>query len=114
MAKIKALVVGSVHGDYKVGEMMDDLVCYQNIVGGNIEVVSHGLIDGLRGSYDGMNNVVMIVNEEGLLKGLPVNENFVPFFYVGNAIFVGVKDEEFYSLSDQQIANIIVYLNLGI
>lgn len=38
--------------------------------------------------------ISMFVNEEGLLAGLPVNENLLPFFYVGNAVFVGRKINE--------------------
>ena len=38
--------------------------------------------------------ICMFVNEEGLLQGLPVNENLLPFFYVGNAVFVAREVNE--------------------
>ncbi len=58
----------------------------QRAVGGYIE---HAPIAGL--TEEG---IVMLVNEEGLLAGLPVNENLLPFFYVGNVVFVKTQVNE--------------------
>ena len=47
--------------------------------------------------------IELIVNEEGLLMGLPPNENLWPFFYVGQAFMVGTDGEDFASLTDYQM-----------
>lgn len=47
--------------------------------------------------------IELIANEEGMLKGLPVNENLLPFLFVGQLVAVSVFREDFVSLSDSQI-----------
>lgn len=47
--------------------------------------------------------IELLVNEEGLLKGLDTNENLFPFFFVGQAVAVGVGGEDFVSLSQAQV-----------
>ena len=47
-------------------------------------------------------DIVMLVNEEGLLNGLPINENLLPFFFVGNVVFVGIVDDDFHGLTHDQ------------
>lgn len=46
--------------------------------------------------------IELLANEEGLLKGLPFNINLYPFFFVGDLVAVGVKGEEFVSLTPEQ------------
>lgn len=46
--------------------------------------------------------IVLLVNEEGLLQGLPPNENLYPFFFCGNVVFVGVEGEDFVGLTKKQ------------
>ena len=46
--------------------------------------------------------IELLCNEEGLLKGLPCNENLYPFFFVGNLVAVGVGEDEFVSLTPKQ------------
>lgn len=58
----------------------------QRAVGGYIE---HAPVAGLSEE-----NIAMLVNEEGLLAGLPVNENLLPFFYVGDVVFVKLEVNE--------------------
>lgn len=58
----------------------------QRAVGGYIETAH---VEGVT-----KKNLMMLVNEEGLLAGLPVNENLLPFFYVGNCVFVNVVENE--------------------
>lgn len=58
----------------------------QKAVGGYIE---HAPVAGLTEEH-----IVMLVNEDGLLAGLPVNENMRPFFYVGNCVFVKLQVNE--------------------
>lgn len=49
------------------------------------------------------NNILMVVNEEGLIKELPLNFeiNESPFF--GNVYFCSADDEDFIGLDDFQI-----------
>lgn len=46
--------------------------------------------------------IELLANEEGLLKGLELNENFEPFFLVGTVVAVGIGDEDFISLTADQ------------
>lgn len=71
-----------------VERVLDDVTLdeLQRAVGGYIEQAPE---TGLTQEH-----IVMFVNEDGLLAGLPVNENLLPFFYVGNAVFVGEKVNE--------------------
>lgn len=78
------------------------LEALQQQVGGYIEVAPH---PELR-----RKDVAMLVNEEGLLKLLPVNENLQPFFYVGNAVFVGIKGEDFTGLTEEQFETAMEWL----
>lgn len=47
--------------------------------------------------------IILLANEEGLLKGLAPNENLWPYFLVGPVIALGVEGEEFIGLDDGQI-----------
>lgn len=58
----------------------------QFAVGGYIEVAPD---DGLS-----LENIAMLVDEEGLLKCRPVNQNLLPYLYAGNCVFVGIKEDE--------------------
>lgn len=55
----------------------------QNTVGGYIECVTLA------------ENMVIICNEEGLIKGLPYNCNTCGIDFVGTIIFAGIKGDEF-------------------
>lgn len=60
-------------------------------------------------------NIQMLVDEEGLLKGLPPNLNMVPFFYVGNCVFVGVKGADFVPLTYDEALWVCEWIqNLGV
>ena len=84
MNKIKAIVKMP---DENVGHMTwisDSLKNLQGIVDGHIEVLT---LD---------NGVVLILNEEGLIRGLPHNINLGPHRnIVGTIIAVGASGEEF-------------------
>ena len=47
--------------------------------------------------------IEILCNEEGLLRQLPVNINLFPFFFVGTLVAVGVDDDEFTSLTAEQV-----------
>ena len=102
---MKILIVRTKRGDVQLADVPDELEKLQEIVEGFIEFVS---VPGLR-EY----NIGMIVNEEGVLKQLPINENLEPFFYVGNAFFVGL-DDDFTDLTIEQIKRIKAYFSLPI
>lgn len=75
----------------------------QNIVGGYIEVVPLPTVD----------NAYVIYNEDGKYRNLIANI-FVPEIddvIVGNLIVVGVKFEDFCSLSEEQIIKASNYIN---
>lgn len=59
---------------------------WQRLVGGYIEVVTL------------TPHLLMIVNEEGKILGLPDNFTWHGDFIKGNAVFVGVKDDEFFDI----------------
>ena len=67
----------------------------QHIVGGYIENAPMPQLNE--------KGIALIVNEEGLLCDFPINENLTPFFFVGRAFMVGVKDDEFVSLTGEQL-----------
>lgn len=77
---------------HEVIEIENTLEALQTAVGGYIETVR------LR-----VGNAVMIVNEEGLLLGLPYNtaaSGFAGQPIVGTAIIVGVNGDEFTDIPD--------------
>lgn len=81
-------------------EFPNNLNDFQTVVKGPIEVTVHPAFNSLGKRAQ---NIRMIVNEEGLLRQLPINENLLPFFYVGAVIFVGVEGENFRSLTRREI-----------
>ena len=77
---------------HEVIEIENTLEALQKAVGGYIETVR------LR-----VDDAVMIVNEEGLLLGLPYNviaSGFADQPIVGTAIIVGINGEEFTDIPD--------------
>lgn len=51
----------------------------------------------------GMNDVIAIVNEEGKILGLEPNRRYGNDILVGNIVIVGDGEEEFISLTEEQI-----------
>lgn len=64
-------------------EIANELTALQEAVGGDIERVTIA------------SDAAIICDEEGLLKGKPVNFRFCGLTIVGTALFVGVDGEEF-------------------
>lgn len=71
------------------------LECLQDAVGGYIEPCAPAELKA--------KGIEMLANEEGLLYGLEVNENLLPFFFVGRLAFVAVDGEDFVGLTDDQV-----------
>ena len=79
-----------------VKDIEDKLENLQQIVGGYIEAIT--LKPG----------VVLVCNEEGKIKGLPINRD-IGFDYICGTFFIcGTKGEDFASLNDIQVET---YLN---
>ena len=92
---MQVLFIGHELHDVKLMEIKDTLENYQHLVGGYIELAAPVELRE--------QGIELLVNEEGVLQGLPLNENLAPFFYVGNAVAVGVFGDEFTSLKDHQL-----------
>lgn len=91
---MRVLRIGHQEADIELLNITGDLKSLQNLVDGYIEPCAP--IE-LR-----LEGIELLANEEGLLRHLPCNENLFPFFYVGDLVAVGVDDEEFTSLSQDQ------------
>lgn len=96
--KPKKLTVYRINADNteKVAEIADDLVTYQQIVGGYVEQIRLG------------NGLLMIVDDEGRLKNKPINmkaSRFVPGnTIVGDVFIVGDNDgASFESLTEAEL-----------
>ncbi len=100
---MRVMTIGVKKGNVVVRDIEGTLTDLQFWVDGFIKVVP--LIDFVD------TGIVMLVNEEGCLAGLPANENLYPYFFVGRAVFVGVEGEEFVSLTDRQIEFIKQWLS---
>ena len=96
----------------------NDLTAFQMLVGGYIETVEPVIMKG--------HNVVMLVNEEGRLQGLPINKNATycfsglksqflrkddPRVILGPAIIIGVAGDEFASLTGSEIETLKLRLS---
>ncbi len=73
----------------------NDLKELQEIVGGHIETVTV------------LENVILICNEEGLIRGLPYNFTWLGMPIVGPAIFCGIDEdgESFWDLPEELLNN---------
>ena len=79
----------------EVKEIKGTLENLQEIVGGYIQCFY---------IYD---NLICVCNEEGKLLGLPENFLFMGDFIVGDVFFCAGAEEEFVSLSDTQVQDIM-------
>lgn len=96
-SKIKVLVVEPMKAPV-IKEIDNTLKSLQSIVGGYIQAV-----------YPYNDNVALVLNEEGKLEGLPANRGLFDEngnlydIIVGNFIVVGLGEEDFCSLTDEQV-----------
>ena len=79
-------------------EMPNTLKALQSAVGGYIETVTFA------------EDCTLVVNEEGKLKGLPMNFRIFGDVIAGTAVLAGVNGEEFCSLTDEQVQRIKIML----
>lgn len=88
-----------------------DLKTLQEIVEGYIETVPTMLAQNW--SHEANVGLTLIINEEGKLLGLPVNELATDMAYlfndviVGNAILMGTTEEDFIGLTKEAAENIV-------
>lgn len=71
------------------------LEAFQKAVGGWVEAVTIA------------EDLVIICNEEGLLRRLPVNVRVCGITFVGTVIAVGVKGDEFASLKSVHVPHVL-------
>ena len=95
---MRVLVVETEQYKTRIVDIDDTLEALQKLVGGYIETCSPFTWKRKR--------IEMIVNEEGMLRDLPLNENF-PWRVYGNAVFVGVNGENFCSITVKQMESIL-------
>lgn len=97
------VLIKNVGENTKIADIENDLQSLQNLVEGYIEALPL------------TKDVLLICNEEGKLKGLPVNFNIVINgkieSIVGNVFFVGKNDSDFDSLTNEQIVILQDYLD---
>lgn len=84
----------------EVKEIQGTLKNFQEIVGGYIECIDFGFA-----------NILCVCNEEGKLLGLPPNFVFGGDIIVGDVFFCSNGEEDFESLTDDQVEFIMVIMN---
>lgn len=100
---MKILRIGTEMNDLKITEIDGSLSSMQEVVGGHIEPI---FLEELT-----EHKIVMIANEEGVLKYLPLNENLSPFFFVGTLFVCGYHRDELTSISNKQLAAFFEWLD---
>lgn len=102
MTQLTVMVAECTRGNVHTQLVDNSLHELQKLVGGYIEpFYLEGLSD---------HGIVMLANEEGILENLRVNDNLLPFFFVGWLVFVGAGEEDFISLTNEQIDYIYDWL----
>lgn len=89
MAKLKAIIKRVDRKDPYAAVVSDSLKNLQNFVGGYIEAVT------IIGESKKSPGVVLICNEEGILKNLPYNCTVFGFPIFGDFLMLGCCGEEF-------------------
>ena len=94
------IIVKKVGQNPEVKEIQGTLENLKEIVGGYIECVDFG--------YD---NILMVCNEEGKLLRLPPNFAYMNDVIVGDVFFCSGGEEDFESLTDDQVEFLMTVLN---
>lgn len=103
---MRVMTLGEKVGQWKTHCIGGELADLQKEVGGYIEPAAPLDIK--------KRNIEMLVDAEGAFKGLPINPNLFPYVFYGRALFVGVKGEEFVSLTLPQIKFLHAWLGTGV
>lgn len=92
---MRVYYIGTRIGDFHPHDTEGQLHDLQALVGGFIEPVHLPEFEE--------QGILLLANEEGLLKGLPVNGNLLPYFFVGSMVALSVDGEEFTGLDEVQV-----------
>lgn len=79
-----------------VGELLEEVVIKNDLA--TLQEVVEGHIEYFPLQFD----ILMVLNEDGMLKNLPRNFNFSNGIIHGDVLFVGRDGEEICSLSERQ------------
>ena len=101
---MRVLRIGTLPGEIEWLDIGGSLEDFQKLVDGYIEPCAP-----IQLKQEG---IELLANEEGLLKGLPLNSNMAPFFFVGDLVAVGVdyQEETFTGLNDYQVRFLIDWI----
>ena len=97
MSKILAVIKKPGEEPY-VDHIENELHTLQELVGGYIETVTLAT------------DLVLIVNEEGVIKNLPYNAHVAGYPFYGTIVAVGTKGEEFASLRSFSVPAVLTLL----
>lgn len=92
---MRVYYIGTKIGDFHPHDTEGELYQLQHLVGGFIEPVHLPEFEE--------QGIILLANEEGLLKGLPINGNLLPYFFVGSMVALSVAGDDFTSLDDGQV-----------
>ena len=92
-------IIKEVGKEPKVIDIENTLEALQKAVGGYLEAVNVG------------NNVIMLCDEEGKLKGSPYNFDLGSDKIVGNVLFTTSYKEDFADLDDKQIETVMHFFS---
>ena len=99
--KIGKLKVYSKEVEIVECESEESYECLVKIVGGYLESLPFNAMIGIE--CQELNNVVVMLDEEGKLKQKPINIKVLYDYIVGDIAFVGTKGAEIIGLTDKQI-----------
>ena len=86
------VVIKNPNADPEIKDIPNTLEAFQEAVGGSIETIPTGFAD-----------LIMIVNEKGFIKDMPLNVEFNGYRLYGPVVFVAVEGDNFKSLEDYQV-----------
>lgn len=87
----------------EIPERIVALETLNEVVGGYIETLPFTFLNWGMSKTEGAERVLIILDEEGKLKGKDVNLSFLSDFLVGDLAFVSMDGEEMVALSDKEI-----------
>ena len=91
---MRVYVFGTTEGNHYPFDIKGELHELQAIVEGFIEPVHLPEFEQF--------GILLLANEEGLLKGLEPNWNLFPYFFVGNMVALSTEGDEFTGLNEMQ------------
>ncbi len=111
-----AMLVPAETGEPILKNVQNDLKALQGIVGGYIETLSWDAAfpeNYHRAQPKGQGRITIVCNEEGKLLGLPSSFRTDIDILAGNVLIVNTKDDDFTSLTKEQIGYLNNFLGLA-